>query len=51
MSHSTFNESLRSGVIKAPVIDELNQTKTVYPGTSFRIVYDINGATLQNRLT
>ena len=34
-----------------PLIDELNQTRTVYPGTNLRLVYDIDGAILHNRLT
>ncbi len=34
-----------------PLIEELNQTRTVYPGTNLRLVYDIDGTTPQNRLT
>ncbi len=33
------------------LIEELNQTRTVYPGTNLRLVYDIDGTTPQNRLT
>ena len=32
------------------LIDELNQTATVYPGTNLRLVYDIDGVSLPNRV-
>lgn len=34
-----------------PLIDELNQTETIYPGTNLRLVYDIEGALPTSRPT
>ncbi len=34
-----------------PLIDELNQTETIYPGTNPRLAHDIGGARPPFRLT
>ena len=34
-----------------PLIDELNQTETVYPGTSLRLVYEMAGTSPHNEVT